>query len=810
LSEMKTKEILIVEDSPTQAIQLQYILEQRGYRVVIEKNGSDALQLMEKRHPMLVISDVMMPEMNGYELCRQMTEDKLLKDIPVILLTSLNEPEAVINALESGAASFVSKPLNEKLLLSRIDYSLNKIEDQENSLQWSMKKRIPADDRRTLDFLLHTYEDAIFSNHQLMEANRKVQLLTEEWQKLAAVVENSTDMVAITSSSGQLLYLNETGKKMLCQNGFIPEQKDLFDFCVGEECSDYKKTIISESIHKGFWKGEIKLKTKYSQNITALLSSFLIKAREGGNNILIGFIAHDISEHNKNQEELQKSENRLSVAQRIAHVGNWEWNEKDHEVYWSDETYRIFGFKYGELELKKETILDMAHPADRDYVNAEFQKALATKDPVSFDYRVLLSDGRERFIHQEIEVQTDEPGALLSIAGTVHDITTLKLHELELIKAKDRAEAASRAKSEFLAGMSHELRTPLNAIIGFSDVLQEGYFGDLNEKQGEYLKDILESGRHLLSLINDILDLSKIEAGKVELDIIDIPVKKMLESSMVMIKERSLKHNIQLECEISGPVDMVVKGDERMLKQVFYNLLSNAVKFTPEGGSIHMEAVTEGLNVMFCVMDTGLGIEKENQEKIFDEFFQIKGGMTDKTPGTGLGLSLVKSMVEMHGGRIWVESEGNGQGSCFYFTIPLLPVPMEAQLASSQSAFLPLGNHDSFLSQVGNIIRLYGRQEKEFSLCCFHSNGKPLGATYSIVLNILDKEKRSNDILGVENDRYLFLVLLIEPEAARSGCVRLINKIEQTLQDETVLYSVVSFPEDGRTLDDLLEKAKPI
>ncbi|MBP1766286.1 MAG: two component system histidine kinase [Candidatus Aminicenantes bacterium] len=241
----------------------------------------------------------------------------------------------------------------------------------------------------------------------------------------------------------------------------------------------------------------------------------------------------------------------------------------------------------------------------------------------------------------------------------------------ELQKAKDGAEAASRAKSEFLASMSHELRTPLNAIIGFSQILEEKFFGPLNEKQTEYAKDILESGRHLLALINDVLDLAKVEAGRVELEYSSCALKDLLESSLVMIREKCSTRGIQLTLRLSEEVkEKRLWADERRLKQVLFNLLSNSTKFTPDGGAITLEAKGDGAGVVVSVADTGIGIEPSNHEKVFEPFFQVKSGTKDKTPGVGLGLSLCKQIVELHGGRIWVESAGLDKGSRFSFIIP--------------------------------------------------------------------------------------------------------------------------------------------
>ena len=230
-------------------------------------------------------------------------------------------------------------------------------------------------------------------------------------------------------------------------------------------------------------------------------------------------------------------------------------------------------------------------------------------------------------------------------------------------------EIANQHKSDFLANMSHELRTPLNAIIGFSEVLVEKMFGEVNEKQLDYLQDIHSSGKHLLSLINDILDLSKIEAGRMELDVADFDLRSALENAITLVKERAQRNGITLGLEVDPSLGNF-RGDERKFKQILLNLLSNAVKFTPEGGKVSV-AARPGANVVeFSVTDTGVGIAAGHQELVFEEFRQVGNDYTRKAEGTGLGLALTKRFVELHGGTIRLESVP-GKGSTFTFTIPL-------------------------------------------------------------------------------------------------------------------------------------------
>ena len=252
----------------------------------------------------------------------------------------------------------------------------------------------------------------------------------------------------------------------------------------------------------------------------------------------------------------------------------------------------------------------------------------------------------------------DELGALAANVNRMSD---------ELRRLYRELETASQHKSDFLANMSHELRTPLNAIIGFSQVLREGMVGDVNEKQVEYLDDILSSGHHLLSLINDVLDLSKVEAGQVELELAPFSLQQALERGVAMVRERAMQDGVHVTLATNPDVD-VVSGDERRIRQVIFNLLSNAVKFTPAGGAVDVRTTRANGEVSISVADTGPGIGAGDLRRVFEEFQQTEAGI-EQGEGTGLGLALSKRLVELHGGRIWVDSE-LGRGSTFVFTLP--------------------------------------------------------------------------------------------------------------------------------------------
>lgn len=288
----------------------------------------------------------------------------------------------------------------------------------------------------------------------------------------------------------------------------------------------------------------------------------------------------------------------------------------------------------------------------------------------------------------------DETGRLADAFNKMVSDLKERTAELEIAKLEAEiagleADSANKAKSEFLANMSHELRTPLSAIMGFSQLIAGGMVGPITQEQKEFADGIFESSEHLLSLINDILDLSKVEAGKMELELGEFSLKHLLERSFFIVKDKALKHQIKLTIDISDDIERIV-ADERKIKQVVYNLLSNAIKFTPDNGSVHINArrissQQSGVSsqrlatgdyqlaadlIEVSVVDTGIGISSENIGKLFQPFQQLNSGLSSRYAGTGLGLNLCKKFIELHGGKIWAESEP-GKGSKFIFTIPV-------------------------------------------------------------------------------------------------------------------------------------------
>jgi len=430
-------------------------------------------------------------------------------------------------------------------------------------------------------------------------------------------------------------------------------------------------------------------------------------------------IISDYTDQKQVEEALRKSEEKYrDIFENVSDF----WFIHDLEGFFT-ETNMAFKEEYGfdGEDVRHMNIKDLIQERYQDKFH-DYLKEILEKGKSQGLMAVVTKDGRERVVDYKSSVVRDGTGRPIGIRGSAIDVTDLIQTQRTLKRVKEEveetnrqleeaiqrthqmalaAEAANKAKSDFLANMSHELRTPLNAIIGFSEVLLDRNYGEVNKDQEEFLRDIHESGKHLLSLINDILDLSKVEAGKMELTPCEVQLNVLLSDSLSFFREKAVEHDLQLFNKIDTLPEMIL-ADERKVKQIVFNLLSNAIKFTPKGGEVSLSArqlkfekgdwvAVDGKKiplpvkwgqegradvdvVEISVSDTGIGIRKGDLERIFNPFEQVDSSTNKKFQGTGLGLSLTRNLVELHGGQIWVESEGEDKGSTFRLILPFFPV----------------------------------------------------------------------------------------------------------------------------------------
>jgi PAS domain S-box-containing protein len=381
------------------------------------------------------------------------------------------------------------------------------------------------------------------------------------------------------------------------------------------------------------------------------------------------------------EERLQESLARYDLAMRGSNEGLWDWDARTDELHISPRFRELSGIEAVALRTTPSQWFGNLHPDDVEAYRREMRAHMRGETAfLVSEYRVKGTDGRYRWVLARGQSLRDESGRVYRMAGSLGDITARKQVELELRQAKELAEEANQAKSRFLANMSHELRTPLNAILGYAELMLDDLYGELSDKMRGVVERLQSSGRHLLKLINDVLDLSNIEAGQLTLSLDDYSLSDVVHGVVSVVKPLAAEKRLAFKAEVAPDLP-TGHGDGRRLSQVLLNLVGNAIKFTDKGEvAIRAEAANGAFTVAVC--DTGPGIAAADQAKIFKEFQQADDSSTRKKGGSGLGLSIAKRIIEMHGGGIWVESEP-GKGSSFYFTVP---VRVEAQVGRDDEA----------------------------------------------------------------------------------------------------------------------------
>jgi signal transduction histidine kinase/CheY-like chemotaxis protein len=541
--------ILIVEDSRTQAEALRFALESHAFEVAHAPDGLAALDLLRDVAVDLVLSDVHMPRMTGFELCARLKASAETRRIPVILLTSRADPLAIVQGLEAGADNFITKPYEPDYLIDRVrtilaNRSRKRHVDMGVDVTFLGKHFvINSEKEQILDLLISTFEEIVRSNVDLAAR-------TEE---LHSILESIGEGVVVANNEGELVLHNRSAEEILGRDTLSVQPAEWSRLGMFFDVADKRPLPIEELP--------------------------LTRAARG--------------------ESLDDVEMLLA--------------KRDPRQAW--------------------TCLAVSARPLRDEGGSIRGGVIAFRD-----------------INERKRAEA-----------------TMEEQASELARAKERAEQESRYKSQFLANMSHEFRTPLNAIIGFSELLDEQTMGPLNERQKEFVGYVMQGGRHLLALINDILDLSKVEAGRMQLSRELVSVSSLIEDVRQTVRPLADKQGVSVSFQVAEDLPEIFVDPIR-LRQILFNLISNGIKFNHRHGSVQLAVHAEADRVLWVISDTGVGIRDEDLSRLFREFERIEHE-GPKPEGTGLGLALTKRLVELHGGTIDVESRA-GKGSTFTVSIP--------------------------------------------------------------------------------------------------------------------------------------------
>ncbi|MBF0344518.1 MAG: response regulator [Nitrospirae bacterium] len=691
-----SREILVVEDSMVQRELLRRTLAKSGYGVIAAKNGAEGLSLTQSRRPSLIISDIAMPVMDGYEMCYKIKIDEELKHIPVILLTALSDTKEIIRGLQSEADYYITKPYDEDYILQSIENILSSPARENNEVSQDILQislmgedyKIKSKPKHILNLLLSTYENAVRKNRELIKAQIELETLNEELEDKVRIrtkeLRNSEESYRVLfentfsgfyrfNPEGQFLSMNPAFITMLgytSQDGLLSACPDLPSLYLKR--TDYERfvrTFKGQSSTKNFVS---RLRRADGSELIIEQNIRIVKDDDGSPMYYEGFV-NDVTECKQAEEQLIKLSSAIVQSPVAVIISDLNGNME----FVNPKFIEITGYTRDEVIGKNPKILQSGNTPKEVY--KDLWKTISKGSTWHGELLNKKKDGTLYWNNATISPIRDAEGAITHYLSVNEDITNRKEIEEALRSAKDASEVANKTKSEFLANMSHEIRTPMNAIIGMTEFVLDT---ELKKQQRDFLDLVLQSANALLTILNSILDFSKLEAGKLDVESVVFDPYHLVENIIDTLSVQAHKKGIELFCRIKPNMPTKLIGDPARLNQVIINIVGNALKFTEDGEVVVVVYIEPGsleedsISLHFSVSDTGIGIPEDKLEYIFSTFAQADGSATRKYGGTGLGLTISKQLVQLMGGDIWVESK-KGVGSAFHFTVRVRLKDME-------------------------------------------------------------------------------------------------------------------------------------
>jgi PAS domain S-box-containing protein len=701
--------ILVVDDHAPNREFLVNLLGYEGHRVLQSCDGLEALALTRTSRPDLIISDILMPTMDGYELVRHLRSDPQISHTIVIFWTATyHAQQARALAASCGVDHTIYKPAEPQAVLETVRAALQQ------------KPQAPANPPLTNEFdreHLRLVNNKLLSKIAELEDTKQQNAEILEVARQLAGEENSARLLETLCSAARKL----TGGRYAAVGLLTPNESTLQSFFTAGIHSEVSKHLeppftdrgvlarlrrearplkvpdlqgdaVSASLPPAHQPRQPFLGVPLSSEGSVLGLLYVVEKlgaaqfSEQDESVLVSLAAQAALSYQNQQrlEEVRRYAGELQVMEeQLRHLTDnipevfFALNPEPLQITYISPAYEKTWMRTcQELYENPAAWLDGIHFEDKERVGKIFLDS-ARGIPTDFEYRVLRKDGSIRHVHARTFPVEDKAGKLTRVVGIAVDVTQHRLDEAELLKAKEAAEAANRAKSEFLANMSHELRTPMNGIIGMTDLVLDT---QLTSEQAEYLHMVKDSADSLLTIINDILDFSKIEAGKLDLNYLSFDLRKSLTDVIKTMAVKAQQAGLEFLFDVAPDVPFTVTGDPGRLRQVLVNLVGNSLKFTQKGEievSVNIESREAGqVKLRFSVRDTGVGIPAEKQQMIFKAFSQADSSITRRFGGTGLGLAISNKLVALMGGRLWVESQV-GKGSTFHFTMQAGPAVAE-------------------------------------------------------------------------------------------------------------------------------------
>jgi PAS domain S-box-containing protein len=790
----RNRRVLVIDDSTTYRDEIRRALEGAGYDVQEAASGEEGLALAGAVRPDAVIVDGVLPGIDGATVIRRLKSDTALRDSPCLLLTAAEGTADELRSLEAGADAYVRKSEDLGVILVRLAALLRGATAAGNGTSPSLlgpKRLLAVDDSVT-------YLEEL--GNQLRQEGYDV--------VLAKSGEEALELLAAQPVDGILLDLIMPGLSGQDTCRRIKQSAQWRDIPLVMVTARDDRDAMIEGINAGA--DDYIAKSADFDVLKARLRAQLRRK-------------HFEDENRRIREELVRRETEARF-QRLIHsniIGVILGDLGGHLTDANDAFLAMLGYSRAELEAGKLRWNELMPPEWRARTATAIEQVRSSGSATPYENEYFRKDGsRQPILLGLVLLQGTD-----TVVGFVLDRTEQKAAEekvrkyavaleatnRELELAKARTEQESRFKSKFLAGMSHELRTPLNAIIGFSELLEQELFGPLTDRQKKYVQNVLLSGGHLLTLVNDILDLSKVEAGRMELAREWTALAAVVDAVSRVIKPLADKAGVQVSLSLPANLpDLYI--DAVRIKQVLYNLLSNAIKFTPPGGSVELGAEVQGTDLSVSCRDTGIGIRAEDMPRLFREFEQLEHASGEKPEGTGLGLALTKRLVELHGGGIDVASE-IGKGSTFTFTLPISSrgtgvAPSDtsddrALWHSGTGLPSPLG----LSAHLRSLIERAERERKRIALVCVKT-ALPRTAVAEPWPGLLRPHVRSEDYVAVAGVDVLAFAIYGAPQPGGDHFVRRFASIvETTLGGLVIAARQVAFPDDGGTADELLRRA---